>query len=426
MTKILIKNGRVMDPSRNVDDKLDVLLENGVIAAVEASGSLSEDGAQVIDANGQIVSPGFVEIHCHLREPGFEYKEDIVSGTRSAVFGGFSTVCCMANTRPVNDSAEITQFMRRKASEEGHCRLYPIGSITKGLLGKELAPIPELKEAGCVAISDDGLTVQDENLMRQGMLAAKEVGVPVSTHSIDAELAKHGHMNTSVYSQQKGIAGSPAEAEDKIIARDIRLAEETGAHLHVGHLSTKGGIELVEAAKKKGLKVTCEVTPHHFTIADADIPDQDTNYKMCPPLRSREDVQVIKEAFKRGVIDAIATDHAPHAQVDKQVPFEKASFGIIGFETALPLSLRLVDEGHLTLMQMLDLLTSSPCRVFNLPYGTLKVGAPADVTVFDLEKTWTVNDETLKSKSHNTPFMGDPMKGMVTHTIVGGEVKYHV
>lgn len=423
--KIRIVNGRVIDPSQNLDGAFDLEIENGVITALEKNGSLPKStDAKIIDAKDQIVSPGFVELHCHLREPGFEYKETIATGTASAVAGGFTTLCCMANTKPVNDNAAVTDYILKQTAETGHCRVYPIGAITKGLKGEELAPIAELKKAGCVAISDDGLTVQNAQMMRTGLDYAKSFGLPVSTHSIEADLAKDGHMNESLYSTKFGIKGSPAVAEDIIIARDIMLAEITGAHLHVGHLSTKGGIDLVEAAKKKGLKVTCEVTPHHFTLTDADIKDYDTNYKMCPPLRGKADIARIKEAFKQGLIDAIATDHAPHGLIDKEVEFDHAAFGIIGFETALPLSLRLVEEGVITLSEMINLLTHSPAKVFNLPGGTLQVGANADVTIFDPFQKWQLNNDTIVSKSKNSPFTGQEMVGRVTKTLVAGEIKY--
>lgn len=425
MNQTLIINGRVIDPSQNIDGEFDILIENNVIAKIERKGSFSAASAKVIDAKGKIVSPGFVDIHTHLRDPGFEYKENIQSGTMSAVSGGFTSVCCMANTNPVNDNASVTDYIRRQQEKHGHCRVYPIGAITKGLEGKELAPIAELKESGCVAISDDGLTVQNGHLMRLALAYAKSFDLPVTTHSIDADLCKHGHMNESIVSTKLGITGVPNAAEDIIIARDIMLAELTGAHLHVGHLSTREGIRLVREAKKRGIHVTCEVTPHHFTLTDADIRDYDTNYKMCPPLRTRQDVDAICQAFKEGgIIDAIATDHAPHGIIDKEVEFDKAAFGIIGFETALPLSLNLVRAGFLSLNEMVRLLTSSPVKVFKLPGGTLKVGAVADVTIFDPEQKWVLTRESIHSKSKNTPFLGKEMIGRVVTTLVDGVVKY--
>lgn len=425
MKKILIKNGRLIDPSEKKDGAFDILFADGKVADVQPKGKVSALDAEVIDANGLVVTPGFIDLHTHLREPGGEYKETIQSGTASAVAGGFTSVCCMANTDPVNDNASVTDYILRKAQEFGSCHVYPIGAITKGLKGEELASIAELREAGCVAISDDGLTVQSTKLMRLAMDYAKSFALPISTHSIEAGLAKGGSMNESLMSTKLGLKGSPAAAEDIIIARDILLAELTGAHLHVGHVSTKGGIRLIEEAKKRGVNVTCEVAPHHFTLTDECLADYDTNFKMCPPLRSKADVQAICEAFKKGsVIDAIATDHAPHGIVDKEVEFEHAAWGIIGFETALPLSLELVRKGFLTLPQMVELLTSRPASVFHLPGGNLRVGSVADVTVFDPEKSWTLVKENIVSKSKNSPFINHSLKGRVFKTIVSGIVKY--
>lgn len=427
MKKILIKNGHVIDPSQKLDGNFDVLIENGKIAAIEAAGKIKSNDAEVIDAKGLIVAPGFIDLHTHLRDPGFEYKETIETGTESAVAGGFTAVCCMANTDPVNDNASITDYIVKRARETGHCRVYPIGAISKGLKGEELAAIAEQKDAGCVAISDDGLTVQSTGLMRLAMSYAKSFDLPVSTHSIDASLAKGGSMNESLISTKLGLKGSPNAAEDIIIARDIMLSELTGAHLHVGHLSTRTGIRLVEDAKKRGLKVTCEVTPHHFSLTDECCIGYDTNFKMCPPLRSADDVQAIRDALKKGgIIDAIATDHAPHGLIDKEVEFDKAAFGIIGFETALPLSLQLVRDKLMSMSAMIELFTSSPARVFKLAGGTLKVGAAADVTIFDPELEWVLTKETIVSKSKNSPYIGKTLRGKAVKTIVGGDVRYSV
>lgn len=425
MKKILIKNGRLIDPSEKKDGMFDVLLADGKVADVQPKGKISAPDAEVIDASGLVVTPGFIDLHTHLREPGGEYKETIQSGTASAVAGGFTSVCCMANTDPVNDNASVTDYILRKAQEFGSCHVYSIGAITKGLKGEELASIAELREAGCVAISDDGLTVQSTKLMRLAMDYAKSFALPISTHSIEAGLAKGGSMNESLMSTKLGLKGSPAAAEDIIIARDILLAELTGAHLHVGHVSTQGGIRLIEDAKKRGVHVTCEVAPHHFTLTDECLAGYDTNFKMCPPLRSKSDVQAICEAFKKGnVIDAISTDHAPHGIVDKEVEFEHAAWGIIGFETALALSLELVRKGFLTLAQMVELLTSRPAAVFHLPGGNLRVGSIADVTIFDPEKSWMLTKENIVSKSKNSPFINHSLKGRVIKTIVSGVVKY--
>lgn len=424
--KTVIKNARVIDPQNNRDELCDVWFENKKILKVVPAENKSVEAEHVFDATGLILTAGFVDLHTHLREPGFEYKETIASGTASAVSGGFTSICCMANTQPANDSHIVTEYILQQARLANLAKVYPIGAITKNLKGETLAPFGALKASGCVAVSDDGWTVQNAQMMRMALEYAKTFGLPVSTHSIDADLAKQGCMNESHVSTRLGLKGSPAVAEDVIIARDIMLSELTGAHLHIGHLSTRGGIELVRQAKKKGLRVTCEVAPHHFTLTDEDIKDYDTHYKMCPPLRSREDILAICEAMAEGVVDAIATDHAPHALVDKCVEFDKAAFGIIGFETALPLSLRLVDKGIISLMQMVELLTISPARVFGLTAGTLDIGASADVTLFDPESLWELNAQTIFSKSHNTPFMGQKMKGRVVRTYVDGELKFKI
>lgn len=424
--KILIHNGRVIDPVQKLDALKDIVIDGGKIESLHDAGTASKSGFDcVIDASKKIVTPGFIDLHTHLREPGFEYKETIRSGTAAAVAGGFTGVCCMANTDPVNDNASVTEFILRKARETGYCHVYPIGAITKGLKGEELAGIAELRAAGCVAISDDGLTVQNARLMRLALDYAKSFGLPVTTHSIEANLAKGGVMNESFMSTKLGLAGSPAAAEDIIIARDIMLAEITGAHLHVGHLSTKGGIQLVEQAKKRGLKVTCEVTPHHFSLTDESISDYDTNCKVCPPLRSAADVAAIKDAIKRGgIIDAIATDHAPHGIIDKEVEFDKAAWGMIGFETALPLALNLVREGILDMPKMVALFTSQPAEVFHLPGGNLKVGSRADVSVFDPDLAWTYTKEVIVSKSKNSPWLGRDLTGRVVATVVQGRLRY--
>lgn len=424
--KIWIRGGRVIDPAQKRDGNFDVLIDDGKIAAVFAPGSQNPADALVIEARGSVVAPGFIDLHTHLREPGFEYRETIETGTAAAVSGGFTAVCCMANTNPVNDTVSVTDYILKKAAETGSCRVYPIGAISKGLKGEELANVAELKRAGCVAISDDGYTVQNAALMRYAMEYAKSFDLPVTTHSIDVNLCKHGHMNESLMSTKLGVTGIPAAAEDVIIARDIMLAELTGAHLHVGHLSTKGGVRLVQEAKVRGLKVTCEVTPHHFTLTDESVSGYDTNFKMCPPLRSNADVEAIRAALCDGVIDAIATDHAPHGMIDKEVEFDKAAFGVIGFETALPLALELVRQKIMTLTNLIEVMSVRPARVFNLQGGTLKQGSPADVVIFDPDREWEYLRENVVSKSRNSPFFGWKLKGRVVRTIAGGQLKYEI
>ncbi|EKD50754.1 MAG: hypothetical protein ACD_62C00437G0002 [uncultured bacterium] len=365
-----------------------------------------------------------MDLHCHLREPGFEYKETIESGTAAAVAGGFTSVCCMANTSPVNDNATVAEFILKKARETGHCHVYPIGAITKGLNGEELASIAELRDCGCVAISDDGNTIQNAQLMKLAFSYAKSFDLPIATHSCEYSLGKSGHMNSSIMSTKLGLAGIPNVAEDIIIARDIMLAELSGARLHIGHVSTSVGVRLIRAAKKRGMQLTCEVTPHHLTLTDEALTDYDTNFKMYPPLRSSHDVQTLREALKEGLFDAIATDHAPHGVIEKQLEFDLAAFGIIGLETALAVCLSLVRDNVLTLPQLIGLLTHLPAKVFALPAGTLAKNAIADITLFDPSAEWTVLSDHVVSKSKNTPWLGKKLTGKVIKTFVGGTLKY--
>ncbi|MBF0107239.1 MAG: dihydroorotase [Deltaproteobacteria bacterium] len=425
MKKTLIKNGRLIDPSQGIDGAFDLLISGDKIAQVAPQGRTSAADAEIIDAKGMVVSPGFIDMHTHLREPGFEYKETIASGTAAAVSGGFTSVCCMANTDPVNDNASVTDYINRKAHDSGFCRVYPIGAVTKGLKGEELASIAELKTSGCVAISDDGNTLQDGNMMRLALSYAKGFDLPVITHSMDKSLSENGHMNESFMSTKLGIKGIPNAAEDIMIARDIMLAELTGAHVHVAHLSTRQGIRLVKEAKQRGIKVTCEVTPHHFTLTDASLSDYNTNFKMSPPLRSADDVRAIKEALsEKNIFDAIATDHAPHGIIDKEIEFDKAASGIIGLETALPLALALVRDGVLGLDEMIRLFTMGPAGVLGLSGGTLKEGAAADITIFDPDHAWVLDRRRIVSKSKNSPFIDMPLKGRAIKTIVSGKLVF--
>jgi len=424
MNKTLITNGHVIDPENNIDGDFDILILDDKIKEVAPKGKINASDANVVDASGLVVSPGFIDLHSHLREPGFEYKETIHTGTAAAVAGGFTSVCCMANTNPINDSASVTDFILKQTRDTGCCHVFPIGAITKGLKGEELANVGELFEAGCVAISDDGNTVQDSKLMRLAFDYARSFNLPVTTHSIEACLAKGGHMNESIMSTKLGLPSIPNAAEDIIIARDIMLAELCDARLHVGHVSTAVGVRLIKAAKKRGAKVTCEVTPHHFTLTDESVAGYDTNFKMCPPLRTGEDVQTLRDAIKEGVIDAIATDHAPHGVIEKEVEFDYAAFGIIGLETALSISLNLVRENYLGLKDMVSLFTNKPAKVFSLPKGTLSVGALADITLFDPQAEWTYEEDKIVSKSKNSPFINTKLKGRVIKTFVAGNLKY--
>lgn len=425
MNKLLITNGRLIDPAQKIDGNFDVLIESGVVAQVATRGKIKVTDAQIINAKGCIVSPGFIDLHTHLRDPGQKYKESIETGTAAAVAGGFTRICCMPNTEPVNDSANITDYIVKRAREVGVCHVHPIGAITKGLAGESLAGIAGLKKAGCVAISDDGKCVQNAQLMRLALDYAKSFGVIIAVHAQDEALSAKGHMNESLTSTRLGIPGIPNAAEDVMIARDLMLAELTGARVHICHVATERGIELVAQAKKKGLNVTCEVAPHHFTLTDESIVEYDTNFKMYPPLRSQRDVAAIKAALKKGgIIDAIATDHAPHGLIDKELEFDKAPCGIIGLETALSLSLELVRKKILSLKDMIRLLTCGPALVYKLPGGTLKKGSTADVTIFNPDRTWTYNESAVVSKSKNSPFVGKKLKGKVLWTIVGGEVRF--
>lgn len=422
MAKILIKGGRVISPAQKLDDTCDVLIEKGKIAAIGKD--LAAQGAEVVDAAGKIVTPGLVDIHVHLRDPGLEYKEDIASGTLSAVTGGFTSIACMPNTKPVNDNQSVTNYILNKVKEEGHCRVFPIASISKGLQGESMTEMGELKGLGVYGVSDDGKPVSNAQLMRRAMEYAKPFGITIVTHAEDLELVGSGVMNEGPVSTELGLKGIPWVAEDAATAREIMLAEFTGAHLHVAHVSTKGSIDLVRQAKKRGVNVTCEATPHHFTLTDEAVRGYNTNAKMNPPLRSAEDREAVRQGIADGTVDAIATDHAPHHIDEKNVEFNIAMNGIVGLETALPLSLQLVEDGLIDLPKAVALLTCGPAAALGIPAGQLEEGGVADVTVIDPELEWTVDAQKLVSKSKNTPFDGWKMKGVALCTIVGGKIAY--
>jgi dihydroorotase len=422
MAKILIKGGRVISPAQQLDGTCDILIENGKITAIGKK--LNGKGAEVIDAAGKVVTPGLVDIHVHLRDPGFEYKEDIASGTLAAVAGGFTSVACMPNTNPVNDNQAVTSFILKKAAEDGHCRVFPIASITKGLEGELLTEMGELKELGVYAVSDDGKPVSNPQLMRRAMEYARPFGMTIISHAEDLDLVGSGVMNEGLISTELGLKGIPWVAEDAATAREVMLAEFTGAHLHVAHVSTKGSIEIVRQAKKRGVAVTCEAAPHHFTLTDEAVRGYNTNAKMNPPLRSPEDREAVRQGIADGTVDAIATDHAPHHIDEKNVEFAIAMNGIVGLETALPLTLKLVEEGLIDLPKAVALLTSGPADVLGLPVGQLQEGGDADVTVIDPDLEWTVEAQKLVSKSKNTPFDGWQMKGAAVCTIVSGTIVF--
>ena len=420
MTDLLIINGRVIDPANGTDGRLDVLIRKGRIAGVGRN--IPREGAKVIDAEGGWVTPGLVDIHTHLREPGYEHKETIKTGTRSAAAGGFTSVACMANTCPVNDCASVTESILEIARADAAVNVYVIGAATRGLKGEELAEIGEMAESGIVAVSDDGMCVTDSGVMRSVMEYASMFGLPVIEHAEDHRLARGGVMNEGAVSSALGLAGQPSAAEDVIVARDISLAEYLGTRVHMAHVSTAGSVELIRRAKERGVKITAEVTPHHLTLTDAALKDYDTNAKMAPPLRSREDIEALKKGLADGVIDCIATDHAPHNVADKETEFDRAAFGIVGFETAVPLCLRLVHDGALTPSALVDAMTRKPAEIIGVDRGTLSEGAVADVTIIDPDAEWVVDPSRFRSKGRNTPFAGWKVRGRAVAAIVRGKV----
>jgi dihydroorotase len=421
MNALLIKGGRVVDPSQNLDAEADVLIREGKIEAIGAN--LNAEGAPVFEAKGLIVAPGFIDMHVHLREPGIEHAETIETGSKAAAAGGFTTICCMPNTIPVNDSATVTSYIVQRARQVAKVNIFPIGAITKGSLGEELAAIGSMREAGIVAISDDGRPVMNARVMRRAMELARALGIPVIDHCEDLNLSAGGDMHEGVQSVRLGLGGIPSSSEDVMVARDLLLAEQTGAHFHVAHLSTRRSVAMVAFAKSQGLHVSCEVTPHHFAITDRELGTYDGNFKMKPPLRCHADVDAIIEGIVTGVVDAIATDHAPHAGSDKMQEFERCPFGITGLETALGLSLaELYHKGRITINRLVELFTTGPANILKLNRGTLNAGAPGDVTVFDLNTEWTFDVQQSCSKSRNSPFHGRRFRGGPVATIVGGEL----
>ncbi len=419
---LLVRNGRVVDPASQLDAVADVLIERGLVARVGPRLPIP-DGAKVVDATGKVVCPGFIDIHVHLREPGYEYKETVATGTRAAAAGGFTAVCCMANTDPVNDTRSITDYILDKARTEGAVRVYPIGAVTRGLRGQELAELAELAEAGCVAFSDDGRCVMNSALYRRAMEYTLPFGTPVISHAEDHDLARGAAMNEGVVSTELGLPGAPAAAEEVMVARDLVLAELTGAHVHIAHLSTAGAVRLVREAKARGVRVTAEVTPHHLTLTEEAVRSFDSNTKMNPPLRTKRDVEALIEGLADGTIDVVATDHAPHALSEKEGEFDQAAFGVVGLETAVAVLLdRLVRPGLLPLQTLVARLSSDPARLLNLPGGRLTPGAPGDVTILDLEQELVVEPARFHSRSRNTPFAGWRLRGGPWMTVVGGRV----
>ncbi|MGB6838465.1 MAG: dihydroorotase [Dehalococcoidia bacterium] len=433
---ILIRGGRVLDPGRGTDFLGDVLIEGGRIAAIDERVESSD--AEVVDASGLLVCPGLVDIHCHLREPGFEYKETIETGTRAAARGGFATVCCMPNTDPPADSRATVEYVQRTAAAMGAVRVLPIGCVSRGRQGHELAEMGELAEVGVIGFSDDGNPVADAALMRRALEYVSAFGLPIINHCEEASLSTEGVMHEGWVAVRLGLHGQPPAAEEAMVARDISLAELTRSHVHIAHVSTRGSVELIRHAKERRAPITAEVTPHHltltheavaFTAEGAHTLAYDTNAKVNPPLRSRDDVEACLEGLRDGTIDAIATDHAPHEAVSKMCEFDQAAFGISGFETALAACLSLVHEGRLDLPTLIYRMTAAPVAALGLErfvpgLGSLAVGAPGDVTVIEQEALWVVEPEAFASKGKNTPLAGRTLRGRAVATVVGGRVAF--
>ena len=418
---LLITGARVIDPSQELDAKLDVLIEDGAIGRVDKR---IKANVETLDASGLVLSPGFIDLHTHLREPGQEHKETIASGTAAAVAGGYTAVCPMANTLPPNDERAVTEFIIAEAARNGACRVYPIGAVSKGLKGEELAELADLRAAGCVGVSDDGRPVWNAQLMRRALEYSSMLGIPVIAHEEDAHLNEGGVMHEGYHSTLLGMSGIPAASEETLVARDVILARMTGSHLHVAHLSTAGAIDAVRRAREEGVHVTCEVTPHHIALGDDAVQSFSTNLKMNPPLRSKEHREAIFEGIADGTVDAIATDHAPHHFDEKNVEFDLAPFGVIGLETAFGVCYdRLVRGKVIDVARLIDLLSCGPARIFHLPGGTLAPGSLGDVTLLDLDARYQVTN-TFHSRASNSPFIGDTLHGRAVTTVVGGEVKF--
>lgn len=432
--RIIIRGGRVIDPAAGLDRQADMLIEDGRIARI--GDGLADAVARVIDAAGLVVAPGFIDLHTHLRDPGLEYKEDIESGTRAAARGGFTTVCAMPNTEPAMDTRSIVEYVLREAGARGLVRVLPIGAVSKGRAGKELAELGDLAAAGCVGFSDDGAPVHDATLMRRALEYASTFGLPIIDHCEDKSLTTDAVMHEGWVSTRLGLRAAPAAAEESAVARDIALAEATGSHVHIAHVSTRGAVDAIRRAKARGVPVTAEVTPHHLTLTHDIVAfgalggEQllyDTNAKVNPPLRTAGDVAACVEGLADGAIDCIATDHAPHAQIEKECEFDDAAFGISGLETAFGLCMRLVRDGRLSLARLIEALTAGPARAFALDrhaggIGTLAAGAPADVVLLDPDAPWVVEPERFASKGKNTPLAGVTLTGRVVATIASGQL----
>jgi len=421
---ILLKNGRVIDPANGIDQIRDVLIVDGRIRAVGQPGSLSGQDGLSYDVTGKWVVPGLIDMHVHLREPGQEYKETIETGTRAAAAGGFTAVAAMPNTKPVNDNQTVTVFILAKAAEAGLARVYPVGAISSGSSGEHLAEFGELRQAGAVAVTDDGLPVGNSQLMRRALEYAGNHDLLVISHAEDLSLSHSGVMNDGALATRLGLRGTPHVAEEIMVYRDLALAEFTGRPIHIAHVSTRESLALIRRAKEKGVAVTAETAPHYFTLTEKAVDGYNTLAKMNPPLRTEADVAAVREALRDGTLDAIATDHAPHGGLDKDREFDLAANGIIGLETALPLTLQLVRENQLDARRMVELLAVNPARILGVPGGTLSVGAPADIAVIDPEKKFVFTEESIQSKSRNSPFLGWELQGKAVLTIMAGRITW--
>jgi len=428
MKPLLIQGGYIIDPSQGIDEIGNLLItECGISWLGEGEITPPQPDYDVLHAEGLIVCPGFIDLHCHLRQPGFEEKETIATGTQAAAKGGFTTICCMPNTNPPLDNTAVIDYIKLKATLEGVVRVLPIGCISKSRKGEELAPMGELASAGVIAFSDDGEPARDSRLMRQALDYSRVIGLPIIDHCEDTVLTEGGQMNEGVISAKLGLGGIPAAAEEIIVARDLALAQLTGGRLHIAHVTTEGSVDLIRRAKEKGIRVTAEVTPHHLTLTEEKVIGYDTNAKVNPPLRTEQDIQALIQGLKENVIDIIATDHAPHTEADRLCEFALAPFGISGFETALGSLMSLVHDGQLTLTILISKLTCEPARIIGNKYGklgTLASGAPADVTLFDPDMNWVVDTRDFASKGKNTPLAGSVLKGKVMATISQGKPVY--
>ncbi|HTL13017.1 MAG TPA: dihydroorotase [Bdellovibrionota bacterium] len=432
VSALLIRGGRFVGPATRVERDADILLKDGKISAVDKPGAIpTPAGGEVFEAKGMLVLPGLIDLHVHLREPGLTHKETIETGTRAAVAGGFTSVACMANTMPVNDSAGVTALINEKARSQGRCRVFPVGAVTEGLRGEKLAALGAMAAEGAVAFSDDGEPVMNSLVMRRAMEYATHFGLPVISHAEDKNLSGKGLINEGAISARLGLEGNPAASEEIIVARDIALCRLTRCRLHIAHISTKLAVDLVRRAKAEGLPITAEVTPHHLMLTDASVVPYRTCCKMAPPLRTQDDLEAVRAALADGTIDVIATDHAPHSELEKDVEYDHAPNGIIGVETAVAVTYSLVREGKLPLMRWVDALTLSPAKILSpgsrmMDLGTLKVGASADVTVIDPDLGWTYSAEEVRSKSRNTPWLGEKLTARAVLTVVGGEIRHRL